>query len=231
MKLMKSFVLACLCLLCAQFATAQKQLKLSVNFIPLNDTVEWNGGDYIVVYDCQMTSDTVAPFTGVARVRKRTGVDTSLRVINIPLTNFAYGDTVMHPWYDTIHSVTQGPYMVGTNTVSFWVIPDSAGAYTPDTTTIQFEVVNLVSVTDPSALQQRLSVYPNPVGHRLQLDYRKDAHKLQSIRVSNLQGQLLQAETTAVKDIDFSGFPAGLYLVEVRYQDGVRGTFRIQHKN
>lgn len=227
---MKRLFLILVCMMVVQLGMSQKKIKLAVNFLPPNDTVEWVGGGYIVIYACTMTSDTSDPFNGTINIRRRAPVDTSLRVAQVPLSNFVQGDTADFQWYDTIFAIDNVQYFLGDNLMQFWIIPDSGAGYVPDTVTIGFYIKDVLNATDARALARRLALYPNPVNQRLHLDFREEAHKLQAIQVTNLQGQVLQAASSPVKQLDFSGLPAGMYLVDVRYQDGVRGTYRVLHE-
>lgn len=231
---MRPILLFLFVLLAAQFGHAQKHIQLDVNVILSNngaDTLDWNGNTFIVVYRCEMTSDTAAPFNGTINIRRRNNhVDTSQRVAQVSLSNFLAGDTAIFDWYDTLFTVDGVEYQFGDNVSQLWIIPDSGAAYVPDTVTYFFYLNNLLGAQAPTSLQRRLVVYPNPVGQQLHLDFREDAHKLQAIRVVSLQGQVLQTETAPVKSIDFSGLPAGCYLLELQYADGVRGSYRVMHE-
>lgn len=227
---MKQLLLILLCLMTVQMSHAQKKVNLDVIFIPSSDTVDWQGAPYAVVYQCIMTSDTTDPFNGVINIRRRNHVDTSLRVVQVPLTNFVMGDTAYFSWHDTIVAVDGFEYTFGDNVSQFWIVPDSGASYVPDTTTFTFFIRNMVAGVESPALDRRLTVYPNPVGERLYLDFKEDAHKLRALQLTNLQGQVLLRETSALKSIDLSGLPAGMYLLDVRYNDGLRGSFRVLHE-
>lgn len=228
---MKQLLLILLCLVTVQLSHAQKKLNLDVIFVPSSDTVDWQGAPYAVVYECIMTSDTTDPFNGVINIRRRNNhVDTSLRVVQVPLTNFVVGDTAYFSWRDTIVAVDGIEYAFGDNVLQFWIVPDSGASYVPDTSSITFFIRNLVAGVESPAVERRLSVYPNPAGQRLYLDHKEDARKLRALQLSNLQGQVLLTETSAVKSLDLSRLPAGMYLLHVRYNDGLRGSFRVLHE-
>lgn len=213
-----------------QLGFSQRHIQLEVNFIPATDTINWNGTPTVVVYDCRMTSDTTDPFNGVINVRRRFSVDTSLRVIQVPLNNFTIGDTANFQWRDTITSI--GPpspfnYLFGDNLLRFWIVPDSGTSHVPDTSFVMFFIRDLnANVNDP-ALANRLRLYPNPVTQLLHFDFQEGVQKLESIQVSDLSGKVLQRSTIPVKSLDFSTLPSGMYIVEMRYRDGLRGSYRV----
>jgi len=210
-----------------QLGFSQKHTQLDVQFHPPNDTVPWIGGPYIVLFGCVMTSDTTEPFNGVINVRRRTPADTSLRVAHIPLTNFAMGDSTYFAWYDTIFALDSMPYRRGDNWAQLWIIPDSGAVYAVDTVTIQFYILDILNAASDPAVAQRLTLYPNPVTQLLHFDFREGVQKLESIQVSDLSGKVLQRSTTPVESLDFSTLPSGTYIVDVRYRDGLRGSYRV----
>jgi hypothetical protein len=227
---MKQLFRFLICLMTVQLVHAQQAIKLDVQFLPTSDTVDWQGGPYIVIYDCAMTSDTSDPFDGLINIRRRSNADTSLRVAQVPLTNFALGDTVHFSWHDTIFAIDSLPYHWGDNVAQLWIMPDSAASYAPDTVTTRFYIRDLVFAVESPALASRLAVYPNPARQNLYLDFKEDAHKLRALQLTNLQGQVLLTASSAAKSLDLSGLPVGMYLLNVRYNDGLRGSFRVLHE-
>jgi Secretion system C-terminal sorting domain len=212
---------------------AQARLAIdSARTIPA-DTVQWNGGTYLLRYEMTVTNVGNNTLNGGVDILCRNN-ETSLtwKVAEFEAVNFEVGSTQFISYYDTIPALTPGNrYKGGDNIIVIWPKAENPNVQNPDSAFLDVYIKVLpTSTNDPIELQNRIAVYPNPVGENLYLDYQRDAHKLEYVRVVNLAGQVMQQQEAAVSRLDFSGLPAGLYMLEVRYRDGVWGSFRILHE-
>ena len=84
-------------------------------------------------------------------------------------------------------------------------------------------LIELVSPNNASIneneLAQKLSVYPNPTNSILNLDTKGE--KIESVRVFTISGQLITVELNADNTMDVSNLKNGLYIIQVKTNNGV----------
>jgi hypothetical protein len=212
---------------------AQPKLAIDSAWTLPNDTVDWNGNAYILEYRAIVTNVGNNKLDGPVKLSCHyNGDSTTWDVANFDVLDFEVGDTQLVRYADTIYNINGNRYKGGDNIIVIWPRAEDPGVQAPDTVTHNIHIKNLVpqASPDPRELARRIRVYPNPVGQRLNLDYQRDVHKLEYVRVSNLSGQVITRSNSAVEAIDFGTLPAGLYMLEVRYRDGVWGSYRILHE-
>jgi hypothetical protein len=213
---------------------AQPKLAIQSVWTLPADTVDWNGNQYYLEYRAIVTNVGNNVLNGPVRLLCRYNGDTvDWKKADFVVSTFEVGDTQMVAYTDTIDVINGARYKGGDNIIVIWPAADNINVQTPDSDSVDIFIKNLVpnAASDPVELKRRVQLYPNPVGQSLHLDYREAVHKLEYVRVVNLTGQVLKRKEEAVSSLDFSDLPAGLYMVELRYRDGVWGTFRVLHEN
>ena len=145
------------------------------------------------------------------------------KMYTVPV-NLLPGDTVSVGAWD---SVMTAKYSLGNNGVIIWPQSDEPGVQTLDTVNMNLFIENGVSITKPIELEKRFGYSPNPATGRLNLDFKEKTSLLESVRLYDLAGRTHWISTKPVDGLDLNGFPRGLYLLEVRYSDKVRGTFKL----
>jgi hypothetical protein len=111
-----------------------------------------------------------------------------------------------------VDSVTFGAQ---TANMGYARVPDGTGSFVIQTPTYN-ATNNLMAVSQSESFNENLRSYPNPTSGMLTLS--NTAFPIDSVRVYNLQGQLLsdrQFEKVAQANVDFSAFTSGIYLVVV----------------
>jgi hypothetical protein len=214
---------------------AQAKLAIdSASTIPA-DTVEWNGGTYLLRYQMVVVNVGNNVLNGHVNILCRYNGDTiDWKVAEFDAVNFEVGSSQFIDYYDTITTIAPSGnrYKGGDNIIVIWPKSENLSVQAPDTNTQEVYIRDLLaSSPDRTEILARIALWPNPVANTLHLDYTKDAHKLECVRVTSLNGQVIQRRVDAVEELDFSNLPSGLYLVDVRYRDGVWGTFRVMHEN
>ena len=217
------------------FVYAQPRLEIdSVSTLP-TDTVEYNGNAYIVQYITFIENIGNAKLDGPVTIQMRFNGDSTIYdMAEVTVSNFEVGMRQQIDFTDTIYTITgaQARYKGGDNILVIWPHADNPNMQIPDTADHDLYVKDLTpNATDEhtALLDRRIDIYPNPAHHTLHFRYHEDRHKLEYVRISTLEGKPLRFTQSAVADMDISTLPAGVYMVDVRYRDGVQGTFRLIH--
>ncbi|HET6225609.1 MAG TPA: T9SS type A sorting domain-containing protein, partial [Bacteroidia bacterium] len=85
---------------------------------------------------------------------------------------------------------------------------------------LKFEITAGISSNEISA--KTFNCFPNPANDLLKLDLH-DLKNIQSIRVINMQGQLVYSgpANALTNEIDISTFSPGVYLIQVKSESGI----------
>lgn len=159
-----------------------------------------------------------------------------------------YSDTVTTPMLlRTLTNVTLGPgdtvsigheeeigvnipkFTGGDNIIVIWpVVNDNPSVLTPDTSenTIWIDPL-LTHVERPRPVGDRLIIYPNPVSEYLNFAWKEKVALLESVRIYNALGQTVYLSKEAATGVSVQTLRPGMYFLDVRYRDGVRGVERI----
>lgn len=80
----------------------------------------------------------------------------------------------------------------------------------------------IVSSVINAALDNAISIYPNPINTHLSIDFGATKLSKLTYRVVNVAGQTLQTRTpvNAIETIDFSRYAAGVYIIQIQNEDG-----------
>lgn len=89
--------------------------------------------------------------------------------------------------------------------------------------------------TENSLTQDRLSYYPNPVKEELNIQWgEEDKGHIQSIVVYSIDGRQMSTiagiKATGIQTIPFLNFPAGMYLVVIRFDNKKEESIKILKK-
>ena len=90
-------------------------------------------------------------------------------------------------------------------------------------TNVKTKTINIVVLNTKDYGTNQFSVYPNPVGNNLTLDFGK-LFKSIHCKVTDVTGRVLLENNYKNKSkstLDFSGFPQGVYFVEISTEAGV----------
>jgi hypothetical protein len=185
-------------------------------------------GDSIIQWTVQVVNNGNAALNGAISIRAYHNADYSTwyQKAEIVVNNFEVGQSQLVNFNDTVRA-SDARYGGGNNILVIWPHSDVPNIQVPDSTNADIYIDGVVGVKDPTVFFARVKAGPNPVSGSLRLVYLKDQHKLEYVRILNTAGQVLREYNQAVSTIGFDGLPDGLYLVEVRFKDGVGGTYRI----
>jgi len=111
-----------------------------------------------------------------------------------------------------IGGMTEG-YMSGNSLGSF------DGFLTAVKTTDLSFIQSLVLSADDSYLSSQVKIYPNPASDRIYLDFGEVQNDFTKVNIFNVKGQNLRTISTVRNEIDISGFPNGLYFIELQFGD------------
>jgi len=128
-----------------------------------------------------------------------------------------------------------GDYFVGSSSTLSWTLGEIAiDTYygTSNTLAQGFQQPQLsFSEIENFAPEILLSVYPNPTTSEINLQIDDNSEMLQ-IQILDVHGKLIFSDSysgNAIKKIDFSSYPDGLYLLQVSSpENGLLKTFKIQ---
>jgi archaellum component FlaG (FlaF/FlaG flagellin family) len=135
------------------------------------------------------------------------------------------GDTFSFDLHQDI--VASDRYGGGDNIILIW--PNTGnGAQTLDTASIHVFVRNLVSRLNPQEIDARVKVYPNPATEVLRFNWTDPTYRLEHVRLVNMAGQEVFSSHNAVQEIGLDGLPRGIYLLQLQYEDGLQGIFKVR---
>jgi hypothetical protein len=143
------------------------------------------------------------------------------------VTNFEVGQTDTVRFNDTIGALEVGRYKGGGNIIVIWPHSDNPGVQVPDTSDLPIWINVLNNAVDPTVFAQRVEVYPNPIGDELNLRYLQAQHKVEYVRMLDVEGRIVREERGAVEHIETGSLPQGMYFVMVKFKDGMMGSLRI----
>lgn len=195
------------------------------------DTLYYNSGngDSVITYNITVENVGNLKLDGPVKIYFRYNGDTTSYVMDqFTVTNFESGMTMSRTVKDTVRGTSGNRYKGGDNVLVIWPHSDNPMAAPPDTSGGEIYIDGLLSIDDPKEFLARIKAYPNPVRDQMTLQYMKDRHKVEYVRIINPVGQVLRVHTRATETLDFDGITDGIYFVEVRYRDGIKGTFRVQ---
>lgn len=128
---------------------------------------------------------------------------------------------------------------VGTTSIS-WTIGETlveTATGSSSTVTQGFHQPSYVLVALEQPLNQALEidVFPNPTQERVYLEFERDQESELSVRLLNLNGQILQEKTslelTERLEFDMSNLPDGQYFLEVQTPAGQFKAYKVQKIN
>lgn len=219
------------CLLLTGYSLSFGQAKLAIDSttsVPPDSLFFLAQQDSIIEYTVVVVNNGNAAINGAISVRAYHNADYSTwyEKTEFVVNNFEVGQSQTVTFNDTVQ-VNDARYKGGNNILVIWPHSDSPNIQVPDSLGDSIWVDGLVGVKDPEVFFARVKVGPNPVSDGLNLRYTKDQHKLEYVRIMNTTGQVLRQYDKAISRVEFADLPRGLYLVEIRYRDGVSGTYRI----
>lgn len=133
---------------------------------------------------------------------------------------FVYIDDYLFSILDTLpYSVEWSGYAEGTHEIVVEVMDNDGATSSSDTVKVYIE--STVATTPISPLDQ-IKVFPNPVGGQLWVDWRALPASVSSITLLNSLGQIQsvpQSQETGKTSLDCSSLPAGIYYLDIRYQE------------
>jgi hypothetical protein len=226
----KAFLFFCLLVAGPMMLSAQARLGIDsvYNDYP-SDTMDYNlgNGDTVIEWTVRVINNGNASYNGTVSVRCYYNNDSMVWEKDEFIgNNFEVGQTQWVSWKDTVQS-GDARYKGGNNILVIWPHSDSPNVQAPDSTNGGIYIDNLVSVRDPQVFFARVKVGPNPVSSTLYLQYLKDQHKLEHVRLYNSSGQIMRSYHKAVSRIEFNDLPVGLYFLDIQYKDGVGGSYKL----
>ncbi len=111
---------------------------------------------------------------------------------------------------DGLHLSGQGEYKFGQELFEF---------FSTDATAAYWFLDQDYSDVEESIAESDVRVYPNPVeGNQISVVSDTESGRVFSYRLFNVQGAL-QLSGTSVQEIDISGVPAGMYMMQLQYEN------------
>ncbi len=193
------------------------------------DSVDCNAGDSTITYSMFVVNNGTSSFEGTILIQGLYNSDTNIYVLGD--MEFTPGDPL--PAEDSVFisvvDEVRAPYIGGDNIIVVW--PQALlqpFVQTTDSGIVELWVVNCpVSVEPKLILQNRFSYWPNPSSEALNYKVNEDLEKFEGVRIIDLNGKVVSESKQPLARITLDNFENGLYLLEVRFNDGIRGTFKI----
>lgn len=141
------------------------------------------------------------------------------------VTDMGMGDTITFSHQDVVLP-TSTRYKGGGNIVIVWPYAAPTGA-TGDSGSVYVWVDGIVGIDVGKEMENRVRVYPNPASSRVRMDVKNHIQDFEYVRIVNLTGIEQFRSEHVVSDIDISRFQRGIYLMEIKFKDGIKGTYKL----
>ena len=209
------------------YSQLPKLVVLSVTRTP-GDTIFYNGPGVVLEYAAVFSNNGQGVLDGPVRMMVEYPLGTQEEERGLTsVVNFENGmmDTIR--WTDTVNTLNGARYKGGDNILVIWPKSDQ-NAVAPDTFYHPVHIVDLTTdVQDKVELQARVELFPNPVRSALNFRFMKDKHKLEYVRIVDIQGKAMYFSDQSVEKLSMDAYRPGLYFVEIKYKDGLRGTYKV----
>ena len=217
-----------LLLVCLAFPDLHAQAALGIfaqDVVAVPSTVDL--GDS-VKYSFAVENKGNQPYTGMIAIWVQYDSGNGMAdIYDFNVTNLAPSATINLLVSD---HVTNAKYDIGDNTILIWPRSQNPQVPTVDTSSVEVTVADTGANGIDDELRKRIKVFPNPMKGQLHLRYEGFIQDFEYVRVMNVQGQELYFTERPVYTVDLTQHPQGLYFVEIRYKDGLRGTYRILYE-
>ena len=119
-------------------------------------------------------------------------------------------------------------YDIGGNTILIWPKSDQANVPTVDSSwvTVTVEMDTGASGIEDE-MKNRVALFPNPLNGNINLRYIGSLNQFEHVRITNIQGKEVFFSTHPEQAIDLTLEPKGIYFLELRFKDGLRGVYRL----
>lgn len=85
------------------------------------------------------------------------------------------------------------------------------------------------AIEDPRFTQgDRIQCFPNPVQNRLYFREKERISKFESVRIQDMLGKPIFEAKEMPFSIHTDHWPQGMYLIEIRYRDGLKEVFKVE---
>ena len=225
----KALLIICLLAAATQLIMAQARLAVDTVYSLPEDTLFYNSGTSdIIIYTVRIVNNGNDAYNGSISLRAYHNGDTSTTEEKDQwvVSNFEVGQVQTVTYQDSIVS-NDARYKGGNNIIVIWPHSDSPGIQAPDSSSDSIYIDGLTAIDDPLEFSLRVDVWPNPVRGKLNLHFFKDVHKLEHVRIVNHVGQVIQEYKKPREEVFFDDLSPGMYFINIRYKDGVEGSFRI----
>lgn len=202
-----------------------------------SDTVYMSYGDSLLI-EARAVLDNPASIVdeiglGIAQDSMMAMVSDSL-FPGAPIDTVLANDTVLIQIFDHVDS-TQNRYSGGTGggalVVVVWPVLRVGQGSTETSASMIFNFADRTAIDDPAfSSPLRVKCYPNPTQDRLYFQHNEPFSKFEYVRISTLDGQTLLHANRLPAWVDMSSWANGLYLLEVRYRDGIREVSKLQKR-
>ena len=207
---------------------SQAKLTIESMWSSPMDTVVYNNNNPVIYYTVVIKNIGNDKLDGACQMKTKYNLSpTEFSKVTWQVSNFEVGQTDTVQFNDTIFSLNPNRYKGGDNIIVIWPHTDNPSAQAPDTTNYQIYVDNLTSASGPKIVEERIAFWPNPTNGILNINYLKGKNKIEYVRIVGVDGKLLQSYTSAVESVDLDGLAKGIYLLEIRFKDGLRATYRV----
>ena len=215
----------------ASQAHGQAPPKLSIDtiVIPNPDTLDYVGGvNDKITYAFRLTNVGGLAAQGQVDIMFDYNGDTLVERLSlvVDLESGEFVDTMVTD--SVLHPNVDARYGGGGNIIVIWPRAEPDIQANPPDTSHSFPYLNqYVNRKPPVVITPRIEVYPNPVHDNLYFRYKKTNSSLEFVRIYDPYGRQMFTTKQPVTEVSMAPYPAGLYYVEFRYRDGVKGIFKV----
>lgn len=133
---------------------------------------------------------------------------------------FIYINSALVSTLDTLpYTMEWSGYTEGSYEIVVEVMDDAGAVASSDTVKVYIEST---TATNPISPLDQIKVFPNPVGGQLWVDWSALPSSVSSVTLLNNLGQIQsipQSQETGKATLDCSSLPAGIYYLDIRYQE------------
>jgi hypothetical protein len=141
------------------------------------------------------------------------------------------GDSVFLPiQIDFRDTYMGGLFRIGNNTIVIWPVMYDPNWDTGDSLVATVFVMDSINGIHEAPSNSSLRCYPIPSSGPLYMVNASPHNQPVHAVIRNEQGQIVAENDNPLGGIDTEPWPAGIYLIEVTFEDGTKGTYKVMRK-
>lgn len=170
--------------------------------------------------DFNIVNVGTADYVGEILILRQRDSITTIALDTTPVVTIPVGDTLP---YSGAHIVQQAQYDGGINILVIWPAGVSVPTTTLDTIYDYVNVLDtIVQGTKLPAADKKAKIYPNPALDWIRIEYPANSPEPEAVRLYDATGKPVREIENGAEQLSLNGLAKGVYLLEIRYRNGLR---------